>query len=148
LQIGPDEFRIGLHLTKHATQRAAQFFLVREVSVMSLCSARVSPQFARSDSAQVSRVAVDELPASGDWKSPIHLDGHHNGNLRFSCQRPVLRIGDADDGHAALRTLASKLTISTLRPLREITMIAESGGTVANCSNSELDKPQPALIKG
>ena len=44
LQIGPDEFRIGLHLTKDATQRPSQFLLVRKVSIVSSCLARVSPQ--------------------------------------------------------------------------------------------------------
>jgi len=44
LQIGSDEFRIGLHLTKDATQRPGQFLLVRKVSIVSSCLARVSPQ--------------------------------------------------------------------------------------------------------
>ena len=47
LQIGPDEFRIGLHLTKDATQRPGQFLLVRKVSIVSSCLARVSPQSLR-----------------------------------------------------------------------------------------------------
>jgi hypothetical protein len=41
---GADEFRISLHLTEDASQRAGQLFRVRKVSIMSSGRAGVSPQ--------------------------------------------------------------------------------------------------------
>jgi len=58
-------------------------------------------------------------------------DGNHYGNLRSFCEWPVIRIGDADNGHAAVANFGEQIDNFHAATAREITIIAESGGIVA-----------------